>query len=128
MIACADCLRLFTNISAALEAFGELIRGKNRQRGGIAFKDFTSLFFEDLNFLLHILICDMAGLLELPLNILGELLEVVWNTPGHILLLVLVGLVGLGLGCVSLFFVLSSGSYFVLASSMRIDWYFGDSC
>ncbi|CAD6447745.1 6fff2b23-dc70-4308-b765-b575f43b6525 [Sclerotinia trifoliorum] len=48
----------------------------------------------------------MAGLLELPLNILGELLEVVRNTPGHILLLVLVGLVGLALGCIYIFLLL----------------------
>ncbi|KAJ8058622.1 hypothetical protein OCU04_012799 [Sclerotinia nivalis] len=48
----------------------------------------------------------MAGLLELPFNIWGELLEVVRSTPNYILLLALVGLVGLGLVCIYVFLLL----------------------
>lgn len=48
-------------------------------------------------------IATMAGILELPFNILEGLWEVVRNTPGYVLLAVLVGAVGVGLGCVSFF-------------------------
>ncbi|QSZ30928.1 hypothetical protein DSL72_000487 [Monilinia vaccinii-corymbosi] len=42
----------------------------------------------------------MEGLLEFPLSILGVIWETLRDTPGHVLLLGLVGLVGVGLGCI----------------------------
>ncbi|KAA8575973.1 hypothetical protein MFRU_033g00640 [Monilinia fructicola] len=42
----------------------------------------------------------MAALLQLPLSILEGIWETLRSTPGHILLLVLVALVGVGLSCI----------------------------
>jgi hypothetical protein len=44
----------------------------------------------------------MAGIVELPLKVLGSLWEIARNTPLPVLLLLLVGLVAIGLAFVGL--------------------------